>query len=264
MNITTARTEKWSLDRVFERLCLNENVAGILVMGSLAEGTMNAASDYDIVIVLRSAPRPWFVGVTTIEGRATDLVFVSSTAVQSVAALAEPVAHNHKLAPIIRWLSVGTIRFDRHDDLGRVQQKLRQGNWIQTVDEQARYEAWFAINYNLTVVERMAQSENELYRRTLLIRMAVYGHSDIWFGYFTIRQIAWEGDKAAVNYLLDHDVKFLELFEDFLAASTAVEKLKLYRRAAALATRPIGSLWPVAMTVINDSEARTLWQELMD
>jgi hypothetical protein len=264
MDFTAALTEKWSLTRVFEQLRLKENVEGILVIGSLATGTMNTASDYDLVIVLRSAPRPWFVGVTTIEGRATDLVFVSSTAVQSVATLAEPVAYNHELAPIIRWLSAGAIRFDRHDYLGRLQQKLRQGTWIQPVDAQARYEAWFAINYNLTVAERMAQSENELYRRTLLIRMAVYGHSDIWFGYFTIRQIAWEGDKAAVNYLLDHDVKFLELFENFLAASTAVEKLKLYRRAAALATRPLGSLWPVAMTVINDSEARTLWQELMD
>ncbi len=256
-------TKKESLAAVLERLSLNQSVTGVLVIGSLAAGTINAASDYDLVILLNTAPRPWFVGVTTIDNRPTDLIFVAATAVQAVAALAAPVSQNHELAPVIRWLSAGAIRFDRQGDLGRLQQKLKQGEWIEAIDDKAGYDAWFAINYNLAVAERLAKSEDDLYRHAALIRMGVYGHTDIWFGYFAIRKQPWAGDKAAVSYLLAHDEIFLATFQRFLAASTITEKLRLYRQAAELATAPHGGLWSPGVAVMNDDRAKTLWQELM-
>ena len=264
MTLSATLTEKWSLAAVFERLTLHQNVSGALEIGSLAEGAINVASDYDIVIVLNVAPRSWFVGVTTIGNRPTDLIFVSAAAVQAVAALTAPVSQNHELAPVIRWLSVGVIRFDRHGILGRLQQRLKQGDWIQAIDDKAGYDAWFAINYNLAVAERLAKSADELYRRAALIRMGVYGHTDIWFGYFTIRKLPWAGDKAAVNHLLANDREFLTTFQRFLEASTTAEKLKLYRQAAELATAPHGGLWSPGATVMNDDRAKMLWQELME
>jgi hypothetical protein len=263
MTLSATLTEKESLAVVFERLALNQNVTGALAIGSLAEGTVNAASDYDLVIVLNATPRPWFVGVTIIDNRPTDLIFVSATAVQAVEALTAPVSQNHELAPIIRWLSMGVIRFDRHGDLGRLQKRLKQGDWIQAIDDKAGYDAWFALNYNLAVAERLAKSEDDLYRRTALIRMGVYGHADIWFGYFTIRKLPWDGDKAAVNYLLANDREFLATFHRFLEASTIAEKLRLYRQTAELAAAPLGGLWSPGSTVMNDDRAKTLWQELM-
>lgn len=82
--------------------------------------------------------------------------------------------------------------------------------------------------------------------------MGVYGHTDIWFGYFTIRKLPWDGDKAAVNYLLANDQVFLTTFQSFLAASTLAEKLRLYRQAAELAVAPHGGLWSPWATVMND------------
>jgi predicted nucleotidyltransferase len=263
MTSSATLTEKESLAAVFERLARNQNVTGALVIGSLAAGTINPASDYDLVIVLNATPRPWFVGITTIDNRPTDLIFVSTTAVQAVAALTAPVSQDHELAPVIRWLSTGDIRFDRHGDLGRLQKRLKQGDWIQAIDDKAGYDAWFALNYNLAVAERLAKSEAELYRRTALIRMGVYGHTDIWFGYFTIRKLPWAGDKAAVNHLLANDREFMTMFQRFLAASTIAEKLRLYRQVAQLAAAPHGGLWPPGATVMNDDRAKTLWQELM-
>jgi hypothetical protein len=257
-------TEKESLATVFERLALNRSVTGTLAIGSLAAGTINAASDYDLVIVLNAAPRSWFVGVTTIDNRPTDLIFVSAAAVEAVAALTAPVSQDHELAPVIRWLSAGVIRFDRHGDLDRLQQRLKQGDWIEAIDDRAGYDAWFAINYNLAVAERLAKSADELYRRAALIRMGIYGHTDLWFGYFTIRKLPWAGDKAAVNYLLANDREFLTTFQRFLAASTIAQKLRLYRQAAELATAPHGGLWSPGATVMNDDRAKTLWQELME
>jgi hypothetical protein len=264
MTLSATLTENWSLAAVFERLTLNRNVSGVFVIGSLAEGTINAASDYDLVIVLNATLRSWFVGVTTIDNRPTDLIFVAAAAVQAVATLTAPVSQDQELAPVIRWLSTGVIRFDRHGDLGHLQQRLRQSDWIQAIDDKADYDAWFAINYNLTVAERLAKSADELYRRTALIRMGVYGHTDLWFGYFTIRKLPWAGDKTAVNHLLANDREFLATFQQFLEASTMAEKLRLYRQAAELATAPHGGLWSPGATVMNDDRAKTLWQELIE
>ena len=252
-----------SLETVIRRLEANDQVEGVLVIGSLARGALTPASDYDIVIVLGDAPLPWFVGVTTIDGRLTDLVFVASATVEAVRGLSEPVAANHHLAPVIRWLRTGDIVVDRDGRLKHLQRTLQEGAWVREIGEAARYGAWFGINYNLAVAKWMAQSDDEVYRRALLIRMAVYGHSDIWHGYFTIRGLAWDGDKAAVKYLLSEDPAYLEACEQFMRASTVEEKLDGYERVATLATAPLGGLWPPAMTVTNCPEANTIWQELL-
>ena len=106
--------------------------------------------------------------------------------------------------------------------------------WLLPLDDEAVYNSWFAINYNFAVSQRMVKDlESELYRIAVTVRMAVYGHSDTWFGYFTLRKIPWCGDKAAVNYLLHHDPSFLEEYQQFIFAQllnknlTSTEKLRL-------------------------------------
>jgi hypothetical protein len=158
MTSSAKLSDRESLAAIFERLSLNQNVTGVLAIGSLAAGTMNAISDYDLVIVLNTTFRPWFVGVTTIDNRSTDLIFVAATAVQTVAALTAPVSPDHELVPIIRWLSTGAIRFDRQGDLGRLQQRLRQGDWIEAIDDKAGYDAWFTINTMFAVLRHQTSS----------------------------------------------------------------------------------------------------------
>ena len=256
-------TQRWSLDAVIARLQQHEQIEGLLQIGSLAENALTAASDYDLVIVLREAPQPWYVGVTHIDGRFTDLVFVAASAMDAVQALTSSVPHNHELAPVIRWVQNGVIVFDRTGRLGHAQEQARHGEWIQPVDDQAAYGAWFAINYNLAVARRLVYAEDALYRTTARIRMAVYGHTDLWFGYFTIRRIAWDGDKAAVRYLLRNDLPFLEAYEQFIAAIAAEQKLWHYEQAATMATAPLGGVWPSGITVMNVPHTLQTWQELL-
>jgi len=256
-------TLQWSLDAVLARLKQHEQVVGLLQIGSLANGRLTPASDYDLVIVLRDAPQSWYVGVTQIDRRFTDLVFVAASAIESVQALTTPVAPNAELAPIIRWLANGIVVFDRTGEVQRAQQKARHGTWIQPVDDQAAYGAWFAINYNLAVAQRMAHDADPLYQTTARIRMAVYGHTDVWFGYFAIRRMAWDGDKAAVRYLQQNDPLFLEVYEQFVAAATPEQKLLCYEQAARIAAAPLGGLWPANVTVMNVPEALQVWQGLV-
>lgn len=256
-------TLQWSLETVVARLEQREQVVGLLQIGSLAKGRLTPASDYDLIIVLRDAPQPWYVGVTQIDRRFTDLVFVAASAVESVQALTAPVGPNAELAPIIRWLANGMVVFDRTGKVQRAQQQVRHGTWIQPVDDQAAYGAWFAINYNLAVAQRMAQDADLLYQTTARIRMAVYGHTDLWFGYFAIRRMAWDGDKAAVRYLQQNDPLFLEVYEQFVVAAALEQKLLYYEQAARIAAAPLGGLWPPTVTVMNIPNTLQTWQELV-
>src|SRR5690349_13969035 len=129
-DIQLAQTASWSLAEVVARLSQNPLVEGILQIGSLTTASFNPASDYDIVIVLAEVPQLWYVGVTSIDARFTDLLFVSDAALARVAALTEPLAVDDALAPIVRWLQHGQILFDRSQHLAHAHDHVVAGHWI--------------------------------------------------------------------------------------------------------------------------------------
>lgn len=263
LHILASITEHWAFEDVIAHLKTRPEVQGLLLIGSFGQGNFSAASDYDLVIVLREAPQTWYVGITTIEGRMADLLFVAASAINAVQALAAPVSQDHSLVPIIRWLQSGHIIFDRNGELLGAQQNIHSRTGLEPIHDDAAYGAWFAINYNLAVAQRLANTDDQLYRRTVTIRMAVYGHADIWFGYFTIRRMVWEGDKAAVSYLREHDLRFLETYEQFITAIAPEQKLTHYIEAARQATAPLGGLWSPASTVMNIAHTEQIWQGLL-
>lgn len=139
----SAQTAKWSLLTVIDRITQHPQVDGVMQIGSTNNATFNAASDYDLVIVLTDAPLPWYVGVTTVDERFTDLLFVASTALTQIAGLKQALSTDDPLTPIVRWLQQGRIRFDRSSALAHAQQHVLTGDWIQPTPDQAVFGAWF-------------------------------------------------------------------------------------------------------------------------
>jgi hypothetical protein len=256
-------TPQLDLDDVITRLARHERVEGALLIGSRAGGNFSAASDYDLVIVLHQDEPLWYVGVTQIDGRFTDLIFVAATALDRLMALRTPLAAAHELAPIVRWLQTGQIVADPTGRLHEMQQRLGEETRLLPPNEEAAYGAWFAVNYNLAQARRMLPATDPIYQATLDIRIAVYGAQDLWFSYFTIRRLPWQGDKAAVRYLTEHDPHFLHCYQQFLAETERNHKLELYKTAAALVTAPLGGLWPDGATVINLEPAPIQWHALI-
>jgi hypothetical protein len=256
------KTIDWSLDRVLDHLRAHELVEGLLSIGSLVENTFTPTSDYDLVIILRESSQAWYVGVTQIDQRFTDLIFVAASALDRILALRAPVTQEDELAPIIRWLKQGNILFDRTQRLQRGQAKVREAELVQPITDNEAYGAWFGINYNLAQARRMARSDDPIYQTTVAIRLAVYGHTDIWFGYFTLRKLTWHGDKEAVKYLLKHAPAFLEVYQQFIKETALGPKLVWYEKAAAIATAPLGGLWPEHATVMNVAQTNQTWQSL--
>ena len=251
------------LEQVIRRLSAQGRIVGLLAIGSLVDNALTPASDYDLVIVLENIAPLWYVGLTTIGGRFTDLLFVSSDALRQIQELGSPLGDTHELAPIIRWFERGAMLLDRTGQLASTQRHVRQSKLVRSISDEDAHGAWFATNYNLAVVERLVQSPDPHYPSVADIRMAVYGHSDLWFSYFAIRQIEWDGDKAAWRYLRGYDPDYLACYCDFVTTTIRVDKLDCYRRTAARATAPLGGLWAVPTGQTNVLSPPVTWADLV-
>jgi predicted nucleotidyltransferase len=196
----SSTTNDSSLQEVIAQISKNESVLGIMQIGSLKRKQISPHSDYDLIFILEGAAKSWHSGVTYLENRLTDLMFVNSTEIQRILDLDAPVTQDNDLVPILRWLRDGEILYSVSSSIRQAQEKVSTQNWIAPIDDEAAYNAWYRINFNLAHLKRMMSSIDPLYRQTADIRMAVYGHPDIWFGYFTIRRIEFLGDKAAIRY----------------------------------------------------------------
>lgn len=252
------------LDQVLAQLRANARVAGVLVIGSLSNQTLSPSSDYDLVFFIADMAPLWYVGVATIGQRFADLIFVSTEAIERIQDLSAAIPATHELAPIVRWLQQGTVVIDRDQALHRVQQCIQRQDLIEPISDQAVHAAWFAINFNLAVARRYVESPDILYQTTADIRIAVYGHTDLWFHYFTIRKLSWEGDKAAVAYLRGHDPSYLALYQRFIETTDRQAKLACYEQAARHATAPLGGLWADPVEAVNIVSPPWTWTDLLD
>ena len=240
-----------TFEKVMKRLSRCRIVAGWITIGSASKNELTPASDYDLVVVLSEMPDTLApCGVTYIDQRLTDLIFVTTAQIDQILALDEPVDGEDWLGRIVRWLEVGVVGFDRSGRLHRAQQKVQTGEWLEAMDEDA-YSPWFRINYNLVQSKRLLASDDPVYLMAADMRLALYGAPDLLFNYFVIRNLRWEGEKAAVRYLMAHDPFYLDLFRQFVAESNRECKFQLYEQLATLTVAPMGELWHDGTTVLG-------------
>ncbi len=268
-----ATTSHVSFSDVIERLKQRDIVDGLLVIGSASEEKLTAASDFDLVIVLAESPLPLHVGVTTIDHRLTDLIFLTSAQIENVLALDASIDRNEWLGRIVRWLQAGTIVWDREGRLSKAQRKVEDGQWLAALDPMDGYGSWFRVNYNLAQTRRMRLSKDPVYQAAVDLRVALYGPSDLLFGYFEIRNLTWEGEKAAVRYLMAHDPSYLDQFQQFIREDNRDHKFERYEALAELTVAPLGSRWSDHPGAIGFSQtigletvdkAVAFWQQLVE
>ena len=267
-----AKTNGMTLAEVIDRLAQNKIVTGLLVIGSASKDKLTPSSDYDLVIVLAENHLPLHVGVTYIDGRFTDLIFLTTAQFEQILALETAIDEDEWLGRIIRWVQEGTIAFDRRGHLAQAQEKVTQGQWLQVKDKVDGYNPWFRVNYNLSQNKRMLTSNDPVYQTVVDLRVALYGSADLFFSYFAIRNLPWSGEKDAVRYLLAHDPAYLDLFQKFISEGDRERKFEIYEELAELTVAPAGSIWQddvsvmtferkVGLSVI--AEAVDFWDELV-
>jgi hypothetical protein len=266
------------LSEVVARLSEHTAVDGILAIGSTAgnaaASALNPASDYDLVLILNTAPLRLTVALTYVDHRLTDIIFVNAAEIERIIApetdAGAPLIWGE--ARVVPWLLNGTVLYDRKGRL-REAQAIAAARPEARPSEGERFSAWFSINYNLRQNLRMAASDDPIYLTSLDLRL-LYSLSDLWWYYFLLRGLPIRGEKAQVRYMERHDPAYLTLFRECLAEGDRQQKFRLYRRLAELTVAPTGGLWADDATVIqpdtgtgwhDDTPTRALafWQELI-
>jgi hypothetical protein len=252
-------TNNMTLTGVIDRLAGHHAVDGIFVIGSATQPNLHPASDFDLVLVLSQMPVPLHVGLTYIDQRLTDIIFVKSTTIDEILGLDAPVSTDAWVGRTIRWLQDGHLAFDRTGRLHQAQSKVRTGQWLLSPEQGAFYGEWFGINYNLCQNRRMVRSDDAIYGQALNARL-LYCLFEVFFAYFRFRNLLWQGEKHAIRHLAANDPEFLGLFNQCMAEIDLQRKMMLYEQLAEQATAPLGGLWPDGSTAMQ-FEAGTEVQE---
>jgi hypothetical protein len=243
------------------------------MIGSTARETLTPASDYDILIILADQPTPFQVGITWIDHRLTDLLFASTAQVAAIRTATTDIDGTLWEGRVARWLVDGQIAYDRHDHLHEAQQKVQQRQWIRQLEPIDSYGAWIGVNYNLLHTRRMFESADPLYQAAAELRITLYGIPSVLYSYFQVRQLYWEGDKAALRYLLTNDPAYANLLQRILREPDPAHKLAIYEQLADMTLAPLGGLWEAESTVLwhdgipasfeSIQQGLALWEDLL-
>jgi predicted nucleotidyltransferase len=266
-------TTNLSLGEVTARLAANPAVAGLLTIGSASRGEVTQVSDYDLIVVLSESPMPLRVGLTHVEGRLTDIIFVNVGEYARLLGEPDPIG-NAQWADVqlLRWLRDGRVLYDRSGLLERARQLAESEAGIEPrADELCA--AWFSINFNLQHTKRMLNSNDPEYQMAVDLRLLFSLH-DLWRCYFIIRRIAAFGEKMQARYLIVHDPDYLHAFQACLTQTDRHAKYQDYVQLAARTIAPMGGLWPEGVTSIlpavieqedveSISRALSFWQSLV-
>lgn len=250
-----------SLDEVVARLTRHRAVESIAILGSGARGTLNPASDFDILVVLSEAPVPVSLLLTTIDQRLAEVVFLSAGTIERWLRMEiyDPASN---AGPMLRRLQKARVAFDRAGRMTRLYEKARSRVWKEEHIQQEIWEAWFSCNYNLLHTKRLLLSTDPVYLLAVDLRL-LPGIYDQWKAYFLVRQLPWQGDKEAIRYLMSHDPDYVALLQQCLAEADRERKVQLYEKLTALTLAPLGSLWSYDTTAIEVQSEGEVQPELL-
>lgn len=232
-----------TLDDVVRRLGTHPDVEGVALGGSGQDSPLTDPSDIDLLIVVVEKWSNLRVGVTWIAGRMGDLLFATASEIESVSDADRALDVNGWVRRVAAFLASARILVDQGGRLVRAQRAAQQ--WPEESPSPFggdAYRAWHKINYDRQHNRRMLASDDPDYVTALDVRL-LYGLGDVLTGYFAIRSLHWEGEKAAIRCLREHDPAFLELFRQCLAERDRHARLALYEQLCREATAPAGGLW---------------------
>jgi predicted nucleotidyltransferase len=270
--LTARVTHSSKLDEFIDQVQSRPEVAGLIMMGSAARGAPGPYSDYDLLLVFETLPAPLSVGLTWIDGRLTDLIFVMAAEIDQLvtggprAAFAEGMTGR-----LITWLRDGRIMLDRSGRLAHAQEVVRSAGWTRGPTWGEQYRIWFSLNYDLAQTRRCAANPDPAAQAVVDVRL-LFGLSNVWFAYFQLRGLPQFGKEAA-RYLAEHDQPFQALFERAAGEPDRSRRLMLYVELVTQAVATFGKAWPAETTALqfqdgteiepaNVQAAQDWWEDL--
>lgn len=244
MSFTTipAMTETLALDAFTARLATRTAVDGILLMGSTGSGRRNAASDYDLLLILADDPAAPRMVVTWVDEQFTEIYCTPISALARITADPTAWLDGSDQGAVIRWLRDGRIIHDRAGRLANAQAVARAAPPLAVAAPEGPYWAWGTLGYNVAQAKRYLSSDDPVYQEVVDFRL-LFGLAEVMTAYFTVRGLPWQGEKEAILYWTAHDPAFLAQFRACLAEVDRGRKVAGYEQLARLTLAPVGELW---------------------
>ncbi|MDQ2787235.1 MAG: hypothetical protein M3Y58_19775 [Chloroflexota bacterium] len=142
-------TDRLTLDVFTARLATRPAVDGILFMGSTGSGMLNAASDYDLLLILADEPAAPRMVVTWVDGHFTEIYCTPITALARITAEPTIWREGSDEGAVMRWLRDGRIVHDRAGRLADAQAVARAAPPRAVTVPEGPYWAWGTLGYNV-------------------------------------------------------------------------------------------------------------------
>jgi predicted nucleotidyltransferase len=240
-----------TLEEATARLAADPCVEAVVVIGSASRQELTPASDYDLWVILNDPPVPLQRVHTYIDGRLTDINFLTVRELEWLAT-AEASGSAAEFMERVRALRSWKVLFDRTGRVRQAEQYLRQWMVIRPAGAgaSARYRIWFEANYRLLHTRRLLLSTDPSVLTAC--DLALHEHTPTLLkDYFRIRELPWPGNKDAVRYLSREDPAFLAGLHEFLAATDRAARMALYEHLVRLLLAPAGDLWEQGVTAMQ-------------
>jgi hypothetical protein len=261
---TPSISDQLSLDDTIDQLIQSSLVDGIAEFGSRSSQHFSAASDYDLLILLTHIPIHVFQMLTTIQGRLADIVLVETEMADRLLANGDrPVAMFETL--FARKMQTALICYDRSGRLHRIQKLVSSPDWNTTSEAPVAIRTWpriwFWQSFGLLQLERMAQSHDPMhgFAVDMLLTACLAG---TWRSYFEVRALAWDGEKAALRYWMEHDIAYYQTVQLCLGAVDRNERLIAYRTLVQQTIQPIGPILRLGETAVALAQAENEWTDV--
>ena len=269
-------SDNLSLEEVVARLKSSSTVDGIAEFGSRTKKQVNLSSDYDLLILVKTIPARVFQMVTTIGGRLADIVLVEIETADHLLTTTDQLKPMSFEALFAQKMRTARIIYDASERLHKVQQRITGEIWegrLPTKQQDSDlYTAWFWQSFGLLHLERMAYSQDLNYLSAVDMMLTAC-LSGTWQSYFDIRKMAWEGEKAAIQYWLEHDPEYLHAVRKCIESVNRKEKLAVYRDLVEQTIAPIDKVLTKGETAailansnstVDLQQTLQYWQSLLD
>jgi hypothetical protein len=236
-------TEEMTIESVLSRLAASDFVDGLALYGPRGTQPREPEIDYDLLVLVNDHPMQMTQLFTRIDRRVADVLFVDVMTYDQVIEGRRRVSTSSTEGVFLLKMRRAEIIHDR----SRRFEKGRKAashylDWFRVPSYSGQYLLWFSQNFGLAHMRRMIQSTDPTYLTAVDLMIVSYLGATCR-AYFDFRQLPWEGEKAAIRYLRQHDPDYLQLLGDCLSAANREQKLALYGKLVTRALEPFGEIW---------------------